>query len=211
MNTRLSGIYGILPADLEDDDLLARAEAAMRGGVRILQLRDKGQGFKRALARAKALRALTRDFDAVCIVNDSIQLAIDSGADGVHLGRADAPNLMRLRAEVGDGLIVGISCQGDAAFALHALEHGASYVAFGAVFPTTTKTDAVVIGPARLAKARQMFPDRNIVAIGGITPDKLGIVRQAGADCAAVISSLFTPASGIEKRAAQMVEAWGHA
>jgi len=211
MNASLSGIYGILPADLEDDDMLARAEAAMRGGVRILQLRDKGQGFKRALARARALRVLTRDFGAQCIVNDSIQLAIDSGADGVHLGRSDAPNLTRLRAEVGEGLIVGISCQGDAAFALHAVEHGASYVAFGAVFPTTSKADAAIIGPARLAKARQMFPHRNIVAIGGITPDKLGIVRQAGADCAAVISSLFTPAAGIEKRAAQMVGAWNHA
>lgn len=211
MNARLSGIYGILPADLEEGDMLAGAEAAMRGGVRILQLRDKRQGFKRALARAKALRALTRDFGAICIVNDSIQLAVDSGADGVHLGRSDAPNLTRLRADVGDGLIVGISCQGDAAFALHALEHGASYVAFGAVFPTATKADATVIGPARLAKARQMFPQRNIVAIGGIGPDNLDIVRRAGADCAAVISGLFASEAGIEERAARMVEAWDHA
>ena len=65
-----------------------------------------------------------------------------------------------MRADVGDELIVGISCQGDAAFALHALEHGASYVAFGAVFPTATKTDAAVIGPARLAKARQLAVER---------------------------------------------------
>lgn len=211
MNARVAGIYGILPADLEQPDLMARAEAALKGGVRILQYRDKKQGDKRVRQRAGALRALTRRYGAMFIVNDSVQLAIEADADGVHLGRNDAPNLTRLRADIGDALIVGVSCQGDAAFALHALEHGADYVSFGAVFPTASKADAVVIGLPRLAKARQMFPQRNIVAIGGITRENLGQVRQAGADSAAVIADLFEPAAGIEARAASMVRAWEQA
>jgi thiamine-phosphate pyrophosphorylase len=208
VTTRLAGIYGILPADLEEHDLLSRAEASLRGGVRILQFRDKKQGYKRAIHRAEALRTLTRRYDAVFIVNDSVPLALDSGADGVHLGRGDMPNPAQLRADIGQGLIVGVSCQGDAAFAKHALEHGASYVAFGAVFPTASKADAAVIGLDRLAKARRMFPDTNIVAIGGITLGNLARVREAGADGAAMISYLFEPAAGIEERAALMVRAW---
>lgn len=209
MSARLTGIYGILPADLELDDMLARAEAALKGGVRILQYRDKNQGYKRALQRAQAVRSLTRHHDAIFIVNDSVQLAVDSGADGVHLGRSDTANLTQLRTDIGDDLIVGISCQGDAAFAQQALNRGADYVSFGAIFPTSSKSNAVVIGLPRLAKARQMFPERNIVAIGGIALNNLGHVRQAGADSAAVIADLFEPATGIEERAMQMVQAWG--
>jgi thiamine-phosphate pyrophosphorylase len=211
MSARLSGIYGILPADLEEADLLARAEASLKGGIRILQLRDKEQGYKRALRRAKVLRNLTRSYDALFIVNDSVSLAIDSGADGVHLGRSEMPNLTRLRADIGDDMSVGVSCQGDAAFALHALDHGADYVSFGAIFPTSSKSNAVVIGLPRLAKARQMFPGRNIVAIGGITLENIGSVRQAGADAAAIISDLFEPREGIEERAGRLVHAWKQA
>ena len=211
MSARLAGIYGILPADLKQDDMLARAEAALNGGVRILQYRDKNQGYKRAIERARALRMLTRRYDAVFIVNDSLQLALDSEADGVHFGRSDAPNLTQLRTHVGNDLIVGISCQGDAAFALQALNHGADYVSFGAMFPTASKSNAVVIGLPRLAKARQMLPDRNIVAIGGITLENVQRVRKTGADSAAVIADLFEPATSIEQRAMQMVQAWDSA
>jgi thiamine-phosphate pyrophosphorylase len=211
VSTRLSGIYGILPADLEETDLLARAEAALKGGIRILQFRDKKQGYKRAIRRAGALRALTRSYGALFIVNDSVPLAVDSEADGVHLGRSDIPNLARLRADIGDDMIVGVSCQGDAAFALHALDHGADYVSFGAIFSTTSKSDAVVIGLPRLAKVRQMFPERNIIAIGGITLENLGRVRQAGADAAAIISDLFEPPAGIEDRAGRLVRTWEQA
>jgi thiamine-phosphate pyrophosphorylase len=211
MNTSLTGIYGILPSDLERHDLLVRAEAALKGGVRILQYRDKNQGYKRAIERARNLRSLTRRYDALFIVNDSVQLALDSDADGVHLGRSDAPDLTQLRMHVGNDLIVGISCQGDAAFAQQALNHGADYVSFGAMFPTASKSDAVVIGLPRLAKARRMFPDRNIIAIGGITLENVQRVRQAGADSAAVLAALFEPETGIEERARRMIHTWEQA
>lgn len=206
---RLSGIYAILPADLELDELLSRAGSAMQGGIRILQLRDKKQGYKKHLKRALAMRELTTCFDARLIINDSVQLAMDADADGVHLGRNEMQNLRELRENSGR-LLLGVSCQADAAFAHHVLNDGANYVSFGAIFPTSSKEEAVPIGLPRLAKARAMFPEANICAIGGITQETLPMVRRAGADCAAVIASLFNN-QDIEHTAHMMVDTWNNA
>jgi len=204
---RIEGIYGILPADLPLDALLKKAEAAMKGGVRALQLRDKKQGFKHLLGRAMRLHELTARFKAKLMINDSVQAALESGAEGVHLGRDDAPNLTRLRAQVGKDLIIGISCKADAAFARHALDAGADYVSFGAIYSTASKASASVIGIDRLAKARRLFPSENIVAIGGIDESNLAEVRAAGADAAAVISGLFE-AGDVEACSRRLLGLW---
>jgi len=210
MDKPLGGIYGILPADLTTADLLGKAEAALKGGVRLLQFRDKKQGHKRQLKRARALRQLTCDYKAKLIINDSVALACDAGADGVHLGRDDVTGLVQLRNEVGDDFIIGITCRADAAFAKSALKDGADYVSFGAVWKTHSKPEVPEIGLNRLAKARQMFPDANLCAIGGITLDNIAQVKAAGADCAAVISGLFAT-EDIQTRASNLVELWNRA
>ena len=207
VRAKLAGIYGILPADLETDELLIKAEAALKGGLSILQFRDKKHGYKRQIKRAKALRQLTRDYGALFIINDSVTLAQAAEADGVHLGRDDAPNLIQLRVEVGDDFIIGITCRADAGFATSALKDGADYVSFGAVWPTTSKSEVPVIGIHRLIKARQMFPDSHICAIGGITADNLAEIKASGADCAAVISALFA-AEDVEAEAANLISLW---
>ncbi|MDQ6995853.1 MAG: thiamine phosphate synthase [Mariprofundus sp.] len=207
---KLYGVYAILPADLETEVLLAKAEAALKGGVRLLQYRDKKQGYKRQIKRARALRQLSRDYGASLIINDSVTLARDAEADGVHLGRDDAPNLIQLRNKVGDDFLIGISCRADAAFAKSALKDGADYVSFGAVWETHSKPDVPEIGLNRLAKARQIFPDANLCAIGGITLDNIVQVKAAGADCAAVISGLFA-SEDIQVRASDLVALWNKA
>ncbi|MFQ5345027.1 MAG: thiamine phosphate synthase [Mariprofundus sp.] len=207
---RLSGVYGILPADIETADLLGKAEAALQGGVRILQFRDKKQGYKRQIKRARALRFLTRDYDARLIVNDSVELACDADADGVHLGRDDVPNLIQLRNRVEPDFLVGVTCRADAAFASSALKDGADYVSFGAVWKTHSKPEVPEIGLNRLAKARQMFPDATLCAIGGITEENIAQVKIAGADCAAVISGLFA-ADDVQARAKMLVALWNGA
>jgi len=204
---RVTGIYAILPADLDTGELLEKAGEALKGGVRTLQFRDKKHGYKRQIKRAKALRSLTRDYDAYFIINDSVALACDADADGVHLGRDDAPNLIQLRNDVGDDFLIGITCRADAAFAKSALKDGADYISFGAVWKTHSKPEVPEIGLNRLAKARQMFPDANLCAIGGITVNNIAQVKAAGADCAAVISGLFA-ADDIQARAAQLLELW---
>jgi len=188
-------------------DLLCKAEAALKGGVNTLQLRDKKQGFRKGFKRARALHELTHEYGARLIVNDSVPLALESGADGVHLGREDMKSIATIRTEAGHALIIGVSCKADAAFARHVLDEGADYVSFGAVFPTLSKENAVPIGLSRLAKARQLFPEANICAIGGIAPESLPAVKAAGADCVAVISALFGE-DDIESMARNMVETW---
>ncbi len=206
---RINGIYGILPEGLETAELLEKAEASLAGGVKTLQLRDKGQGYRETLKRAKRLRQLTHDYGARLIVNDSLQLAGESGADGVHLGRSDMQSVVTIRAELGEKPLIGISCQGDAAFARHVLGEGCDYVSFGAIFTTTSKQNAVPIGLPRLAKARALFPEANICAIGGLTQESLPAIRMAGADSAAVISSLFGEAD-IQLQARNMVGIWNN-
>jgi len=210
MTEKISGIYAILPADLEMAELVSKAEAALQGGIRMLQFRDKKQGYKRALKRAKALRDLTRRYEAKLIITDLVILAVASEADGVHLGRDDLSNLIQLRNEVGDELMIGVTCRADAAFAKSALKDGADYVSFGAVWATSSKPDVPVLGLPRLAKACQMFPDASVCAIGGITADNVVQVKAAGADCAAVISGLFS-AEDIQAQAALLTALWDQA
>jgi len=207
MKSEISGVYGILPADLATEYLLSQAESALKAGIRTLQLRDKKQGYKRALKRACALRALTQQYDATFVVNDSIQLAKEAQADGVHLGRDDIHNIVGIRDDVGAAMHIGVTCRADAVFAKLALRQGADSVSFGAVFASQTKSDVPVLGIPRLQKARQMFPDANICAIGGITLKNIAMVKQAGATSVAVISSLFD-ADDIEQRAREMIAAW---
>ncbi|NWF39136.1 thiamine phosphate synthase [Mariprofundus sp. NF] len=204
---KLSGIYGILPADIDSDDLLTRAEAALKGGLQIVQFRDKKQGYKRSLKRAKALRLLTRQYGARLIINDLVDLAVAADADGVHLGRDDVTNLMQMRTEVGDDFIIGVTCRADVAYAKAVLNEGADYVSFGAVWATTTKPEVPTLGLPRLAKTRLLLPDANICAIGGISTANVAQVKAAGADCAAVISGLFA-AEDIESEARLLTEMW---
>lgn len=205
------GIYGILPADVAEAELVRLAREALAGGVRALQLRDKKLDDEQRRKRARLLRKLTRDEGALLIVNDRVRLALEVEADGVHLGREDLDrSVAALKAELaasGSRLIVGISCRADAAFARQVLAEGADYLSFGAVFPSRTKPESPVMGLARLAKARRMFPGATICAIGGIGLESLPAVRKAGADAAAVSSALFD-APDVRRRAAEMVAAW---
>jgi len=210
MKRSITGIYAILPANLDTDVLLKQAEAALNGGIQTLQFRDKSRGYKHSLKRALALRELTAKYHACLIINDSVQLAQACNADGVHLGRDDVSDIANIRKNIGDNMIMGITCRADAVFAKLALEQGADYVSFGAVFDSQSKPDVPVLGLARLSKARQMFPDENICAIGGISADNLADVKQAGASSAAVISSLFT-ANNIEQRAKELMTIWQQA
>jgi len=202
---RIQGIYGILPPDLPLATLLAKAEAALAGGVRMLQLRDKAQTHASALERARRLRALVRSCGGRLFVNDSVELACTADADGVHLGRGDiedAPALPGPRR-----LILGVSCRGDPDFARRMLLAGADYVSFGAVFQSRNKPESRPIGLNRLAELRQLLPEANICAIGGITVERLPAVKKAGAAGAAVISALFA-VPDIEERARILVETW---
>ena len=183
---RRRGLYAI--TDGPRADLLAGADAALRGGAAILQYRDKTADASRRHAEATTLLALCRQRGAPLIVNDDVELAAAVGADGVHLGEDDAsPAAARLR--LGAGAIVGVSCYDDLDRARSAAAAGADYLAFGAFFASPTKPQGRRATTDMLGAARPLgLP---LVAIGGITPDNAAPLIAAGADFLAVISGVF--------------------
>lgn len=180
------GLYAI--SDGPRADLVAACTAALDGGARVLQYRDKTADAVRRLDEARALRSVCGRYGVPLIVNDDVALAVAVGADGVHLGEHD-DDLAAARARLGANAIIGVSCYDSLERARHGAAAGADYLAFGAFFPSPTKPHARVATPALLRAAKAF--GKPLVAIGGITHDNASILIDAGADALAVISALF--------------------
>ncbi len=188
---RFHGLYGVTDSQLQPDDriLIETVEQALMGGMKVLQYRDKSLDAGKRLRQAGALKVLCHQYQAMLIINDDVELALDVEADGVHLGQQDE-SLAYARERLGDYAIIGISCENSLEKAQTAVAQGANYIAFGKFFPSRTKPDAKNADLSILTEARQMF-DLPIVAIGGITLDNTPDVISAGADMVAVVNNLF--------------------
>lgn len=188
---KLTGLYAITDAQQNNlPQLISDVEQALLGGARIIQYRDKSQDNNKRRNTAKQLRTLTQQHDALLIINDDVQLAIESLADGVHLGRDDR-TITSARAQLGPDCIIGVSCYNDFALAQQAADNGADYVAFGRFFPSRTKPDAVTAEIKLLVRAKRKL-NIPIVAIGGITTDNATTLINAGADILAVVNDIFS-------------------
>ena len=197
MSAKLRGLYAITPEYADGSAMLADVEAALAGGCRIVQFRDKLSDAPERVIRARALRDLTRRFGARLLINDDLALARLIDADGVHLGKDDG-NLVVTRAILGPDKILGASCYADFAAAQHAVAAGADYVAFGAVYPSLTKPGAAVATVDLFFQAKTRLTAAatcSTCAIGGITVANAPPLIAAGADLLAVITDLFS-ASG---------------
>lgn len=194
------GLYAITPDGLGDSELLARTEAALQGGATLVQYRDKSGDAARRRAQAGALLALCRRRGAALIINDDVELALDIGAHGVHLGREDG-DLREARRRLGPGRLLGASCYADIGLARTALAAGADHVAFGAAYASGTKPGATRAGIAVYRAARAAL-DVPIVAIGGITPANAPPLLEAGVDALAVVGALYDAADAAGVRAA---------
>jgi thiamine-phosphate pyrophosphorylase len=184
------GLYALTDPDLLPEAVLAeRVAAAVRGGARIVQYRDKSADADARQRRGRAVLAACRTHGALCIINDDAELATALGADGVHLGRDDG-DVAAARAVVGPDRLIGVSCYDQLELADAAVAAGADYVAFGSVWPSGTKPDAVRAPLALLSRAARRLPVP-VVAIGGITRDNAAATIAAGAHCIAVIRDLF--------------------
>lgn len=180
------GLYAI--TDGPRDDLLKAARAALEGGIAMLQYRDKSGDAQRRLREARALVALCARHDAPLLVNDDVDLAIASGAAGVHLGENDG-DIATARAMLGKAAIIGASCYDSLDRAREAVAAGADYLAFGAFFPSPIKPHARRATLQLLRDARAL--GKPLVAIGGMTADNGGPLVTAGADYLAAISAVF--------------------
>ena len=188
---RFHGLYGVTDSQLQPDDriLIETVEQALMGGMKVLQYRDKSLDAGKRLRQAGALKVLCRRYQALLIINDDVELALDVEADGVHLGQQD-DTLANARQRLGDYALIGISCENSLEKARIAARDGASYLAFGKFFPSRTKPDAKNAELSILTEAQQLF-DLPVVAIGGITLQNAASVIDAGADMVAVVNNLF--------------------
>lgn len=185
------GLYAITPDALCADPtaLEAAVAAALRGGARLVQYRDKHSARSLRLANAIRLAALCRTHGAALIVNDELTLALEASAAGVHLGANDG-SIAEARAVLGPAAIIGATCGASEARALSALTAGASYVAFGRFFPSTTKPDAPPAAIEWLSAVRARIAGP-VCAIGGVTPDNGAALLAAGADWLAAVDGVF--------------------
>lgn len=183
------GLYAI--TDGPRADLLDAVAQALAGGARLLQYRDLSTDTVRRHAEATALRRLCRAHGVPLIIDHDIALALAVGADGVHLGRDD-DDPRAVRAALGEHAIIGVSCYGSLPRAQAAARAGASYVSFGAFFPSPTKPLAARVPIDLLRQSAALGVPR--VAIGGITPDNGASLVEAGADYLAAITAVFAAA-----------------
>jgi len=161
---------------------------ALKSGIRIIQLREKLMSKKELYHEALALRSLTRRHRAIFIVNDYIDIALSADADGVHLGQEDMP-LEEARKIMGKKKIIGISTH-SLKQALAAEVGGADYIGFGPMFNTSSKDAGSPKGLKALKELRKHIKIP-IVAIGGISPENILSVLEAGADTVAVMSAVL--------------------
>ena len=197
----ITGLYAIIDSSLLSLDNAGEcARKLVDAGVRLIQLRAKGEGSLEVLAVALAMRSATKD-KALFIINVRVDIAMLSGADGVHLGQSDIP-LIEARRLMPNALI-GVSTH-NLEEAAKAASLGADYISYGPIFATKTKKDADI--PKGLEGLKALAPSVNIpiVAIGGITVETAASVIEAGASAIAVISDILL-ADDIKSRTSEII------
>ncbi|MCX7066568.1 MAG: thiamine phosphate synthase [Methylococcales bacterium] len=183
------GLYAITQTEHKSSrTIIAEVEKVILGGAVVIQYRNKKP--QDALFLAKELVKICHQYDVPLIINDDIELAIRVAADGVHLGEDDA-TVTEARQRLGKNAIIGVSCYNSVEKAIAAEKQGATYVAFGRFFPSSSKPLASPAEINTLCEAKKMLTIP-IVAIGGILPENGMQLLNAGADFLAVIGGLFT-------------------
>ena len=190
------GLYGVTPEWEDTDRLLDAISAAAEGGMSALQWRRKTSTAEQRRRQLQRVADLCKTLAIPLIVNDDWRLAADVQADGVHMGRDDG-DPTQARLALGPSRILGCSCYNQRALAAQALAADADYIAFGAMYPSRIKPDAVAAGLEDIEQGRMLAESAAagrraaVVAIGGITADNAAPLIHAGADSVAVISGLF--------------------
>jgi thiamine-phosphate pyrophosphorylase len=185
----ISGLYAVTPDTVDTPGLLAKVEAALSGGARLLQYRNKSASAALRLTQGRALLALCWEYQVPLVINDHLDLALALDAHGLHIGGEDG-SVVEARKRLGPDKILGVSCYGRIENALAAAEAGATYVAFGGFFPSKVKPGAARTPVELLSEAKRELT-LPLVAIGGITLDNAPALLAAGAASVAVISALF--------------------
>ncbi|MCS0588131.1 thiamine phosphate synthase [Massilia norwichensis] len=189
MKIDMKGLYLVTPDWDDTARLLEVTNRALEAGAALVQYRNKTASDALRREQAAALLALCRQHDRPLIINDHVDLCLQLGADGVHVGGLDAP-VAAVRAALGPDKIVGASCYGQLALARSAQDAGASYVAFGGFYPSKVKVYEVSTPPGIVAQAKGQLTVP-VVVIGGMTVANARPLVESGADLVAAISSVY--------------------
>lgn len=189
MNSKIAGLYAITPDLADTDDLLYRVRAAIAGGTRVVQYRNKTADPQLRLTQARALQALCAARGVPLIINDHLDVALAVDSAGLHLGGDDG-DIAAARARLGAGKLLGASCYDRLELAEAALAAGADHIAFGSFFASSVKPNAVRPPLDLVTRAKKRF-NVPVVGIGGITPSNAPQLIRAGIDAVAIISAVF--------------------
>jgi len=173
---------------LKEQTLAMQVEEALIGGATFVQLREKKLNYDLFLEEAKKMKVLCEKYHVPFVINDNVEIAIDSDADGVHIGQSDR-KVSAVRAMIGENKIVGVSAQ-TVEQAILAQEEGADYLGVGAVFSTSTKLDADFVSFETLKSICEAV-NIPVIAIGGISENNILELAGTGIDGVAVVSALF--------------------
>lgn len=182
-------LYLVTDSDiLKGRDFYNCIEEALKGGVTMLQLREKNATGREFLEKAVKLRSLTKKYNVKFIINDRVDIAMLCDADGIHVGQSDIA-ADKVRRLIGKNKIIGVSAR-TVEEAMKAKENGADYLGVGAMFTTTTKLDAKSVTINKLSEIKNEV-NLPIVAIGGITLDNINKLKQCNIDGYAVVSAIL--------------------
>lgn len=174
---------------MNNKTLAENVELAIQGGVTCVQLREKNISYDEYVSKAFEISEICHKYGVPLIINDNYRVALESGADGVHVGTEDTA-VSEIRKNTGDDFIIGATAK-TIEQALKAQNDGADYLGVGAVFPSPTKTDAIRITPEILSEICHSVKIP-VVAIGGINLNNIHLIKDCGQSGIAVVSALFS-------------------
>lgn len=188
MNYELQGLYVITDDVLPSLTVLDQVKLALDGGAKIVQLRDKKSSIDVIKQTALKLEELCKEYNAVFVLNDKVELAIELGLSGLHIGKSDHHRVKEIREKF-DGYI-GVSCYGDIALAKEMQEVGVDYVAFGSFYVSPTKPNANIVDLNILSQAKEEL-NIPVCAIGGISRENIGEVMSHKPDMISLVSDIW--------------------
>ena len=193
---RIRGLYAVTDERLIPDEKLEYSvERAILGGVNLIQIRDKDFDFEKRVTRAIRVKKIAGKYGVPLIINDDAVVAVESCADGVHLGKEDLGedpygNFSSIRKKMTDK-IVGVSCYDGLEMAVDFEKLGATYVAFGAAFASKTKPEEKVLPTLDIFRDAKQILKIPVVAIGGIDKNNYRLLLSRGVDALAIVSAIF--------------------
>lgn len=189
---------------MEEEAFFDKVEKACRGGVTLLQLREKERSTREYLALAEKVHKITAYYKIPLIIDDRVDVALAAGAEGVHLGQSDMPVFLA-RNMLGEGVIIGATVK-TVEQAEEACRQGADYLGVGAIYPTTTKVKTVLT-PVEMLKKICAVSTVPVNAIGGLTKDNINILKDSGIDGICVVSAIMKEEDP-ERAAKELKEAY---